>query len=108
MYSRLKMIRRYTTPPVMKSDSIQLHSLVKTALFEALNSRYKSGALQIVQDVNWNAKITPSNSPELLTATLNSNRSLPMTKFPKQDILEPVSYTHLDVYKRQCFPHPFQ
>lgn len=90
MYSRLTMIRRYTTSPVMKSDSIQLHSLMKTALFDALNSRYKSGALQIVQDVNWNAKTTPSNSPELLTATLNSNRSLPMTKFPKQDILEQV------------------
>ncbi|CAI4809271.1 ADM_collapsed_G0053400.mRNA.1.CDS.1 [Saccharomyces cerevisiae] len=90
MDSRVALVRKYIAPSVIKSDSIQLHGLVKAPLFKALNSRYKLGSLQIVQDVDWNAKTTPSDSPEPLAATLNSNRSLPMTKFPKQEILEQV------------------
>ncbi|CAI4036554.1 hypothetical protein SMKI_15G4020 [Saccharomyces mikatae IFO 1815] len=90
MHSRLIMIRRYVTSPVTKSDSIQLHNLVSTPLFKALNNCYQSGILQIVQDVNWNTETTSSNSTEHLTVSINSTRSLPMTKFPKKEILKQV------------------
>lgn len=90
MYTRLIMVRRYTTSTVTKSYPLGLQHLVKTPLYEALDNRYKSGTLQIVQSTNWNAKTTTSSSSELLTETLNSTRSLPMTKFPRQEILEQV------------------
>ncbi|CAI4052109.1 Pnt1p SKDI_15G4040 [Saccharomyces kudriavzevii IFO 1802] len=90
MYFRLTMVRTCKISTVTKSGSIQLHNLVKTPLYEALNGRYKSGMLQVVQDVNWNANTAPSYSSEHLTSTLNSTRSLPMTKFPKQEIIERV------------------
>ncbi|CAI2043249.1 hypothetical protein SEUBUCD646_0H02970 [Saccharomyces eubayanus] len=90
MYTRLIMVRRYTTSTMTKSYPSRLKHLVKTPLYEALDNQYKSGKLQIAQGADWNAKTTTSYFPELLTETLNSTRSLPMTKFPRQEILKQV------------------
>ena len=49
-----------------------------------------------------NKYFIPSNSPLIcFTTNLNRNKSILEIIPSKEDVISPVSYTHLDVYKRQ-------